>query len=52
MGFVSPIEALFRRCVTDAGSAIGRGSALAETGWFNGERLGRLAAEHRSAIFA
>jgi asparagine synthase (glutamine-hydrolysing) len=48
MGFVTPISAWFRGALADAASGIGRGSALAETGWFDGDRLGRLAAEHRS----
>src|SRR5581483_4103450 len=48
MGFVTPITAWFRGPLADAARAIGRGSALAETGWFDSDRLGRLAAEHRS----
>ena len=48
MGFVTPIGEWFRGALADAASGIGRGTALAETGWFDGDRLGRLAAEHRS----
>lgn len=48
MGFVTPIPEWFRGGLADAASNIGRGTALAETGWFDGDRLGRLAAEHRS----
>jgi asparagine synthase (glutamine-hydrolysing) len=48
MGFVTPISSWFRGPLAEAASMIGRGSALAETGWFDPERIGRLAAEHRS----
>jgi asparagine synthase (glutamine-hydrolysing) len=48
MGFVSPIGAWFRGPLADVAAGIGRGSALAETGWFDADRLGRIAAEHRA----
>jgi asparagine synthase (glutamine-hydrolysing) len=48
MGFSTPIGSWFRGPLADAAVAIGRGSALAETGWFDSDRLGYLAAEHRS----
>jgi len=48
MGFVTPVGGWFRGALADTASNIGRGTALAETGWFDGDYLGRLAAEHRS----
>ena len=48
MGFVTPISAWFRGPLADQAAAAGRGSALAELGWFDGAAIGRLAEDHRS----
>jgi asparagine synthase (glutamine-hydrolysing) len=47
MGFVTPVSAWFRGPL--AGEAgIARGSALAETGWFDEAAIARVAADHRA----
>ena len=48
MGFVTPVSDWFRGPLTDQAMAAGRGSALAELGWFDEREIGRIAAEHRS----
>jgi len=45
-GFVTPIATWFRGPLADVARAIGRTSVLAETGWFDGDAVGRLSAEH------
>ena len=48
MGFVTPITAWFRGPLADQAAAIARGSALANTGWFDSEEIARVAREHRA----
>ena len=48
MGFVTPISAWFRGPLKAQARAMGTRSALARTGWFDGEALGRIAEEHIS----
>jgi len=48
MGFVTPVSAWFRGPLAREAAAIARGSALAETGWFDAEAIAGLAAAHRS----
>jgi asparagine synthase (glutamine-hydrolysing) len=48
MGFVTPISGWFRGPLADEGASAGRGSALAELGWFDESAIARLGAEHRS----
>jgi asparagine synthase (glutamine-hydrolysing) len=48
MGFVPPISAWFRGPLAEEAAAAGRGSALAETGWFDAAAIARLAEDHRS----
>ncbi len=48
MGFVSPISAWFRGPLAAEAQRIARGSALAETGWFNGKSLDAIVAAHQS----
>jgi asparagine synthase (glutamine-hydrolysing) len=45
-GFVTPIAQWFRGPLAGAARAIGEGTALARTGWFDGERVRALAAAH------
>ncbi len=47
MGFVTPISAWFRGPLAGAAQAIAQGSALARTGWFDGDALGAIVSEHR-----
>jgi asparagine synthase (glutamine-hydrolysing) len=47
MGFVTPVAAWFRGPLAGEAEAIARGSALAETGWFDGAAIARLAEDHR-----
>jgi len=47
MGFVTPVSAWFRGPLADQAMAAGRGSALAELGWFDEREIERLATEHR-----
>ena len=51
MGFVTPIGAWFRGPLAEEAVAAGRGSALAETGWFDSATIGHLAEDHRSGRF-
>jgi asparagine synthase (glutamine-hydrolysing) len=48
MGFVTPVSAWFRGPLAAEAAAIAHGSALAETGWFDGAAIARLAEAHRS----
>jgi asparagine synthase (glutamine-hydrolysing) len=48
MGFVTPVSAWFRGALADRAAAIARSQALAETGWFDGAAIQRLADDHRS----
>jgi len=48
MGFVTPISAWFRGPLAAEADAIARGSALAETGWFEPATLARVAEEHKA----
>lgn len=48
MGFVTPISSWFRGPLADAAGRIAHGSALAETGWFDADVIGGLAAAHRT----
>jgi len=50
MGFVTPISAWFRGALADQARAIGQGSTLAETGWFDMDAVSRLGAMHRSGV--
>ncbi|MBH9538235.1 XrtA/PEP-CTERM system amidotransferase [Novosphingopyxis sp. YJ-S2-01] len=46
MGFVTPISAWFRGPLAGEARAMGSRSALARTGWFDGEALSLIAEEH------
>ena len=48
MGFVTPVSAWFRGPLAGEAAAIARGSALAETGWFDSAAIAALAEDHRS----
>lgn len=48
MGFVTPVSAWFRGPLADEAAAIARGSALAQTGWFDAAALAAVAEQHRS----
>jgi len=48
MGFVTPVSAWFRGPLADQAKAAGRGTALAELGWFDEAAVAKIAAEHRS----
>jgi asparagine synthase (glutamine-hydrolysing) len=48
MGFVTPVSAWFRGPLADQAMAAGRGSALAELGWFDERAISKMAADHRS----
>lgn len=48
MGFVTPVSAWFRGPLAAEAEGIARGSALAETGWFDEGAIARIAAAHRS----
>lgn len=47
MGFVTPVSAWLRGPLAAEAVAIARGSALAETGWFDAPALERIAEQHR-----
>jgi asparagine synthase (glutamine-hydrolysing) len=47
MGFVTPVSDWFRGALADEAAAAARGSALAETGWFDAAAIARLAEDHR-----
>ncbi|HWT12819.1 MAG TPA: XrtA/PEP-CTERM system amidotransferase [Allosphingosinicella sp.] len=47
MGFVTPIAAWFRGPLAAEATAIARGSALAETGWFDAAAIASAAEDHR-----
>ena len=46
MGFVTPVSDWFRGPLAAQAKAIARGSALAETGWFDAAAISRLAEAH------
>ncbi len=48
MGFVTPVSAWFRGPLAGEAAGIARGSALAETGWFDEAAIARVAADHRA----
>ena len=48
MGFSTPISAWFRGPLAAEAQRIARGSALGETGWFDGKALDTIVAEHQS----
>jgi asparagine synthase (glutamine-hydrolysing) len=48
MGFVTPVSAWFRGPLRREAEALAWSPALAETGWFDGEAIARLAAAHVS----
>ncbi len=48
MGFVTPISAWFRGPLADEAAAVAGSPVLAELGWFDGNALARLAADHRA----
>ena len=48
MGFVTPVGAWFRGQLADDAAALARSKTLADTGWFDGGALGRLAEDHRT----
>lgn len=47
-GFVTPIAQWLRGPLASEARAIGRGAALARTGWFDGDRIAALAGAHIS----
>ena len=48
MGFVTPVSAWFRGSLAAEAMAAGRGSGLAELGWFDEAQIARVAAAHRA----
>ena len=48
MGFVTPVSDWFRGALAEDAAALARSRVLAQTGWFDLERLGRLAEAHRA----
>jgi asparagine synthase (glutamine-hydrolysing) len=50
MGFVTPISAWFRGPLAGEARAIGQGSVLAETGWFDMDAVARLGNDHQSGL--
>jgi asparagine synthase (glutamine-hydrolysing) len=48
MGFVTPISAWFRGPLAAEADAVASGSALVETGWFDGAVLARVASDHKA----
>lgn len=48
MGFSTPISAWFRGPLAEEARRIARGSALAETGWFDGKALDAIVTAHQS----
>ena len=48
MGFSTPISAWFRGPLAAEAQRIAHGSALAETGWFDGKSLDAIVAAHQS----
>jgi len=50
MGFVTPVSAWFRGALANEARAIAGGSALARTGWFDMQRIARIAEAHRSGV--
>jgi asparagine synthase (glutamine-hydrolysing) len=49
MGFVTPVSDWFRGALAEDAAALARSRVLSQTGWFDLERLGRLAEAHRTA---
>lgn len=50
MGFVTPISDWFRGALAEEAAAIAGGSALARTGWFDGNVIAKAAADHKSGM--
>ncbi|QKS00026.1 amidotransferase 1, exosortase A system-associated [Sphingomonas sp. CL5.1] len=48
MGFVTPVGAWFRGPLADRAAALATSRVLADTGWFDLDRLARLAEAHRA----
>jgi asparagine synthase (glutamine-hydrolysing) len=48
MGFVTPVSDWFRGALAEDAAALARSRVLSQTGWFDLERLGRLAEAHRA----
>lgn len=48
MGFVTPVSDWFRGALAEDAAALARSRVLAQTGWFDLERLGRLVEAHRA----
>lgn len=48
MGFVTPVGAWFRGPLADRAAALAKSRMLADTGWFDLDRLARIAAAHRA----
>lgn len=48
MGFSTPVSAWFRGPLAAEAQRIAQGSALGETGWFDGATLGAIVTEHQS----
>ncbi|MEH3047660.1 XrtA/PEP-CTERM system amidotransferase [Sphingomonas adhaesiva] len=48
MGFVTPVSAWFRNTLAEEAAGLARSRVLAETGWFDLDRVARLAEAHRS----
>ena len=48
MGFVTPVGAWFRGPLADRAAALAKSRVLADTGWFDLDRLARLAEAHRA----
>jgi asparagine synthase (glutamine-hydrolysing) len=48
MGFVTPVSAWFRGPLAGEAIAAGRGSALAQLGWFDEKAISRIADDHRA----
>lgn len=48
MGFVTPVGAWFRGPLAERAAALAKSRVLADTGWFDLDRLARIAAAHRA----
>ena len=48
MGFVTPVSAWFRGALADQAAALAKSRRLGDTGWFDLDRLARLAEAHRT----
>ena len=47
MGFVTPVSAWFRAALAEEAAGLARSRTLADTGWFDLDRVARLAEAHR-----